>query len=77
MQHGFYRYALLAGLLWVAVERAFTRTSEKLERDRLEHHCERSLKLCVWSGTHVSLLLLTGEARIVNPQGSGMHWYLS
>ena len=77
MQHGFYLYALLADLLWLIVERAFTRTSEKLERDRLEHHCERSLKLCVWSGTQVSLLLLTGEARIVNAQGSGMHWYLS
>ena len=37
------------------------RTQGKLERDNLEHHCERSLKLCDWSSTQVSLLLLTGE----------------
>ena len=52
------------------------RTQEKLERDCLKHHCERSLKLCDWSSTRVSLFLLTGEARIVNDQGCGMHWYV-
>ena len=51
------------------------RTQEKLERDCLEHHCERSLKLCDWSIIQVSLLSLTGEAEIVNPQGCGMHWH--
>ena len=29
------------------------RTQEKLERACLEHHCERSLKLCDWSSTQV------------------------
>ena len=29
------------------------RTQEKLERVCLEHHCERSLKLCDWSSTQV------------------------
>ena len=53
------------------------RTQEKLERDCLEHHCERSLKLCDWSSTPVSSFLLTGEAGIVNIQGCGMQWYLS
>ena len=53
------------------------RTQDKLERACLEHHCERSLKLCDWSSTQVSLFLLTGEAGIVNVQGCGMHWYLS
>ena len=49
------------------------RTQEKLERDCLEHHCERSLNLCDWSSTQVSLLLLTAEAGIVIVQGCGMH----
>ena len=38
------------------------RAQEKLERDCLEHHCERSLKFCDWSRTQTSLFLLTGEA---------------
>ena len=29
------------------------RTQERLEFDCLEHHCERSLKLCDWSSTRV------------------------
>ena len=53
------------------------RTREKLERDRSEHHCERSLKLCDWSSIQVSLFLLTVEAGIVNVQDCDMHWYLS
>ena len=53
------------------------RTQDKLERACLEHHCERSLKLCDWSSTQVSLFLLTGEAGIVNIQCCGMHRYLS
>ena len=52
------------------------RTQKRLEHDCLEHHCERSLKLCDWSSTQVSLFLLTGEAGIVNVQDCGMHWYL-
>ena len=42
------------------------RTQEKLERDCLQHHCEKSLKLCDWSSTQVSFSLLMGEAEIVN-----------
>ena len=44
------------------------RTQEKLERACLEHHCERSLKLCDWSSSPVSLFLLTGEAGSVDAQ---------
>ena len=50
---------------------------EHLPRDCLEHHCERSLKLCDWLSTQVRLFLLKGEARIVDVQGCGMHSYLS
>ena len=53
------------------------RTQNKLEHACLEHHCERSLKLCDWSSTQVSLFLLTGEAGIVNIQCCGMHRHLS
>ena len=53
------------------------RTQEKLERDCLEHRCERSLKLSDWSSTPVSLFLLTGDAGIVNVEGCGRHWYLN
>ena len=53
------------------------RTQKKLERDCSEHHCERSLRLCDWSSTQVSLFLLTEEARIVTVQGCSMLWYLS
>ena len=53
------------------------RTKKKLERDCSEHHCERSLRLCDWSSTQLSLFLLTGEPRIVTVQGCGMRWYLS
>ena len=70
---------MLADLQWLVVERAFTipRTQENLERDYLENHCERSLKLCDWSSNQVSLFLLTEEAEVVNIQSCGMHWYLS
>ena len=50
---------------------------EKLQCDCLVHYCERSLKICDWSSTQVSLFLLTGEAGIVNVKGCGMRWYLS
>ena len=53
------------------------RTQQKLERDCLEHHCERSLKACDWSSAQVSLFLLTEEAGIVDFQSCGMHWCLS
>ena len=47
------------------------RTQEKLERGCLDCHCKRSLKLCDWSSTQVSLFLLAGEAGIVNVEGCG------
>ena len=53
------------------------RAQEKLERDCMEHYCERSLKLCGWSTTQVRLFLLRGEAGIVNAQGCGMSRYSS
>ena len=59
------------------LEEHLPRNQEKLERDCLEHHRERSLKFCDWPSTQVSLFLLTGEAGIVNVQGCGMHCYLS
>ena len=61
----------------MALKKHLPRTQEKLERDCLDHHYERSLKFCDWSSTQVSLFLLTGEAEIVNVQGSIMHWHLS
>ena len=81
MQCAFYRYALFAdGLLLLAdgllLKEHLPRTQERLERDCLEHHCERTLKLCDSSSTQVSLFLLT-EARKVNVQGYGMLWHLS
>ena len=45
VQYVFYRYALLADLLWLIVKEYLPRTQQNLERDCLEHHCERSLKL--------------------------------
>ena len=75
MQYGFYRYALQInyGLL---LKQLLSRTQEILERDCLEHHCERPLMLCKWSSITVSLfILLTGRAGIVNVQGCGMHWF--
>ena len=53
------------------------KTQEKLARDCLEHHCEKSLKLCDWSSTQASLFLLKGEAGIMNIQGCDMQWFLS
>ena len=53
------------------------KTQERLDRDCLEHHFKKKLKLCDWSSTQVSLLLLIGEAGIVNLEGCSMHWYLS
>ena len=69
MQYGFYRGFLLKEHL--------SSTQEKLERECLEHHCEKSLKLCGWSSTQVSLFLLTRETGTVNVQACSMHWYLS
>ena len=71
MQYGFYRYALhiCYGLL---LKEHLVRTQERLERDGLEDHCERSLKLCDWSSIQLTLFLLTG-VRIVNVQGCDMH----
>ena len=65
MQHGFYRDALhiYYGLL---LKEHLARTQERLERDGLEDHCERLLKLCDWSNIQVSLFLLIGRAGIVN-----------
>ena len=76
MQYGFYVYTLQIyyGLLLKAY---LSRTQERLERDCLEHYCERSFKLCNWSSFQVSLFLLTGGFIIMNFQGCGMYWYLT
>ena len=52
-------YGLYCGLL---LKEHLPRAQKKLERDCLGHHCKRSLKLCDWSCTQVSFLLLTAEA---------------
>ena len=73
IQYGFYKCALQIyyGLF---LKEDLPRTQKRFERDCLEHHCERSLKLSDdWSSTQVSLFLLTGEVGIVNVQGCGMH----
>ena len=77
MQYGFDRNVLLQIYYSLLLKEHLPRTQEKLGRDCLQHHCERSLKLCDWSSTQVSLFLLTGEAGIVNVWDCGMHWYLS
>ena len=59
------------------LKKRLPRTQEKPESDCLQHHCEKSLKLCHWSSTQLSLSLLIGETRIVNVQGCDIHWYLS
>ena len=50
-----------------------TSGSQCLERDCLEHHDERSLKLCYCMKSFISYKInfLTGGAEIVNAQGSG------
>ena len=63
MQYGFYRYALLADLLWLVVERAFTKNSRKA-RTYLFGASLRKIIKALWSRTQVSLFLLTGEAKI-------------
>ena len=67
-------------LLWFVVGRTFVKNL-RLERDCLEHYCERSLKVCNWSSIQVIvvvlLFFLTGGAGIVNVQSCGMHWYLT
>ena len=52
MQYRFYKYVLQIyyGLL---LKEHLPRTQERLERDCLEHHCERSLKFFDWSSTQV------------------------
>ena len=76
-QYDFYKYALLQIYFGLLLKKHLPRTQENLERACLEHHCKRSLKLCDWSSSQVSLFLLTREAGIVNAQGCGMHWCLS
>ena len=77
MHYGFYKYALLQIYCGLLLKEHLPITQENLQHACLEHHCERSLKLCDWSRTQVSLFLLTGEAGIVKVPGRGMHWYLS
>ena len=67
-----------ADLLRLLLKEHLPRTQETLERDCLEHHCERLLKLCNWSSIQVSFFtLLTGGDGIVSVLGCGMHWYLT
>ena len=67
-----------ADLPWSLLKEHLSRTQKALERDCLEHHCERSLKLCNWLSIQVSLFIsLTGRAGIVNVQGCGIHLYLN
>ena len=47
------------------------RTQKRLEHDCLEHHCERSLKLCDWSSTQVSFFI---DKRSLNSECPGL-WY--
>ena len=77
MQYGFYKYALLADLLWLVAQRAFTKNLTKAGTCLFGASLWKSLKFCDWSSAQVSLFLLTGKAGIVNVRGWGMHWYLS
>ena len=75
MQCGFYRYALLADLLWLAVERAFTKNSGKAATWLFEALLWKIIKLLWLVKYSNNLFLLTGEAGIVNVQGCSMRWY--
>ena len=44
-------------LLWFVVGRTFVKNL-RLERDCLEHYCERSLKVCNWSSIQVIVVVL-------------------
>ena len=79
MQYGFYRKLCFAGRSTndLSLKEHLQRTHKRLEQDCSKHHCKKSLRLCDWSSTQVSLFLLTGEAGIVNVQGCGIHRYLS
>ena len=76
MQYCFYRYALLADLKSILLKEHLSRTQQNLKRVCLKQHFERSLKLCDWSSTQVSLFLLTGEAGIMNVEGCGTYFFL-
>ena len=68
---------IYCGWLLKEFKKIYQKLKKSFKRDCLEHHCERSLKLCDWSSTQVSLSPLTGKAGIVNVQGCDMHLYLS
>ena len=75
MQCDFYRYALLADLLWLVVEGAFTKNSGKAATWLFEALLWKIIKL-LWLVKYSSnLFLLTGEAGIMNVQGFSMRWY--
>ena len=44
-------------LLWFVVGRTFVK-NVRLERDCLEHYCERSLKVCNWSSIQVVVVVV-------------------
>ena len=67
MQYGFYRYVLLGDLLWLAVERAFTKNSRKTGTWLFGVLLWKIIK-ALWLIKYSSKLL-TGEAGIVNAQG--------
>ena len=72
MQYGFYRYALLADLLWLVVERAFTKNSRKAGTCLFGASLWKIIK-ALWLVKYSCLFLLTGEPGIVNFQGCGMY----
>ena len=72
MLYGFYRYALLADLLWLVVERAFTKNSRKAGMWLFGASLWKIIK-ALWLVKYSSLFLLTGEPGIVNFQGCGMY----
>ena len=63
MQYAFYRYTLLADLLWLVVERAFAKNSRKAGTCLFAASLWKIIK-DLWSSTQESLFLLTGEAGI-------------
>ena len=68
MQYGFYRYALLADLIWLIAERAFTINSRKAGTCLFGASLAKTIKALL-SSSHANCFLLTGEAGITECPG--------
>ena len=76
MQYGFCRYALLADLLWLAVERVFTKNSRKAGKWLFGASSWKIIEV-LWLVKCLSkFVFLDKRSWKVNVQSCGLHWYL-